>query len=329
MGKYTKHIIGSFLRNNHSDEVRSDFFRWLVEEKSLEEKNEALRRHWDELSVLPDKSTERSYRQVACSLKLGGKQDRRIDLIPWVKYAAAVVVLISSVAVTFMATRKVYDKEVVLSHIFVRPGNLREVTLSDGTVVTLNSSSQLLYPQRFDGKTRTVYLTGEALFKVAKNPDCPFIVRTSNLSVTALGTVFNINSYAESRTIEATLLEGSVRVCNESNNETFILRPGEQASYDKSSNRFSKFLSNPDEVVAWERGELIFKGCTVEEIFRALEQRFGVRFQYNATSFASDRFNLSFEQNESLSGILDVMKVVVGRFDYRKVDDNTYYITNR
>lgn len=52
--------------------------------------------------------------------------------------------------------------------------------LSDGTKVWIGARSRLKYPVNFKGKTREVYLEGEAFFDVAKNPDKPFIVKTKD-----------------------------------------------------------------------------------------------------------------------------------------------------
>jgi ferric-dicitrate binding protein FerR (iron transport regulator) len=70
---------------------------------------------------------------------------------------------------------------------------IRTVTLSDGTVITLNKHSKLDYPIKFSSKHRTVRLQGEAFFNVAQQTDRPFIVQVNNLTVTVLGTSFNID----------------------------------------------------------------------------------------------------------------------------------------
>lgn len=57
-----------------------------------------------------------------------------------------------------------------------------------------------------------VYLTGEASFSVYKNPEKPFIVKTTYFDVQALGTVFTVESYPEDSCTLATLEEGRVQV---------------------------------------------------------------------------------------------------------------------
>ncbi len=51
-----------------------------------------------------------------------------------------------------------------------RGSRITSITLSDGTVVTLNAASSLTYPVAFVGTDRKVQITGEAYFEVAKDP---------------------------------------------------------------------------------------------------------------------------------------------------------------
>ena len=90
--------------------------------------------------------------------------------------------------------------------------DLHQVILPDGTEVILNSKTTLLYPEQFRGDTRSVYLIGEADFKVKPDKEHPFIVKSNGFQVTALGTEFNVEAYADDACLPATLLSGSVRV---------------------------------------------------------------------------------------------------------------------
>ena len=89
---------------------------------------------------------------------------------------------------------------------------MRSLTLPDGTKVQLNSKSTRLYPQEVTGDSRSVFLLGEANFKVKPDKKRPFIVKSNDLQITALGTEFNVSAYPESQEIATTLISGSIRV---------------------------------------------------------------------------------------------------------------------
>ncbi len=82
-------------------------------------------------------------------------------------------------------------------------------------------------------KKRSVYLSGEANFTVAQNPDKPFIVSTGPLKVEVLGTKFNIESYPDNDRITTTLEHGSVKIYkNEAPEKSIIMKPDEQVIYN-------------------------------------------------------------------------------------------------
>ncbi len=116
--------------------------------------------------------------------------------------------------------------EIQYNILSVPRGGEYSVTLQDGTVVNLNSASELRYPVQFAGSERKVFLTGEAYFQVAKDKEHPFVVVTGEAEIEALGTSFNVYSYQEETRIETTLVEGAVRFSVA--DQTVILVPGEQ-----------------------------------------------------------------------------------------------------
>src|SRR5689334_7922593 len=56
------------------------------------------------------------------------------------------------------------------------------INLPDGSIVLLNANSKLDYPASFKGKSREVFLTGEAWFDIKPNPQKPFLVHTGSIT---------------------------------------------------------------------------------------------------------------------------------------------------
>ena len=76
-------------------------------------------------------------------------------------------------------------------------GEKYSIVLPDGTKVFLNAGTTLRYPDHFEGGSREVYLNGEAYLEVTKDAEHPFVVKTEEVEVKVLGTVFNVNAYPE------------------------------------------------------------------------------------------------------------------------------------
>ena len=67
------------------------------------------------------------------------------------------------------------SQEISFTEQFVGAGQIDTLLLPDESVLIANSGTIILYPDNFGNETRTLYLSGEANFKVVKNLDVPFI----------------------------------------------------------------------------------------------------------------------------------------------------------
>ena len=169
------------------------------------------------------------------------------------------------------------------------------------------------------GKNRIVYLQGEALFDVVKNDRQPFIVKSGTVSVTALGTEFNVTAYGEEDEVKATLLEGKVKVvCGGDGGESYILAPGEQVSYGKNTGVSSKSTVPTEDVTAWTDGIMVFRGATMDEILKVLHRKYGVSFDVDCDeSSRQDKYSFRFRETASLDEVMEIMEMVSGNMEYR------------
>jgi transmembrane sensor len=88
-------------------------------------------------------------------------------------------------------------------------GEREEITLADGSRITLGAASRLRVPEHF-GARRDVQLEGQAFFRVAHDPAHPFVVHASNAAVQAIGTSFEVRRYAEDTSVRVVVAEGRV-----------------------------------------------------------------------------------------------------------------------
>ena len=197
--------------------------------------------------------------------------------------------------------------EVVYNTLTVPKGSKPfKLKLSDGTDVWLNVSSSITYPTAFTGNERKVVITGEAYFEVMHNAAMPFIVKQANknLEVHVLGTHFNVNTYDDEKSMNVTLLEGSVNITSNQNN--ILLSPGQQAQVN--NNGIKKINNaNLDEVMAWKNGTFYFDGADIRTIMRQAEKWYNVDVVYK------DDINYSFVANISrdvnVSQLLNILQL--------------------
>lgn len=195
------------------------------------------------------------------------------------------------------------------------------IQLPDGSKVTLNRHSQLSYPQTF-GKERMVELNGEAYFEVSKNPEKPFRVKTNGVTVSVLGTHFNVNAYAADSLVETTLLEGSVAVSDNRNGNQVILSPNETAVYRKANGMLTLHSeSDAGNEISWCKGILSFDNTPMGEIARELSHYFNVNIRIKSGDLRNYKLSARFKQDETLEEILDML-APIGGFTYRTAQPN-------
>jgi len=104
------------------------------------------------------------------------------------------------------------------SHISTAVGEQRSISLPDGSLVQLNTNSELRVDIKPEER-RIVLERGEARFTVAKDPNRPFVVKTPQATVRALGTVFNVQIAAQGT--DVAVLEGHVEVATQAAQDTY------------------------------------------------------------------------------------------------------------
>lgn len=228
----------------------------------------------------------------------------------WMQKAAAVL-LIPVLALYLVQLYDQRHEEVQLVEVHTRSGMSSSLTLPDGTLVYLNSSSSLTYPATFNGDTRNVSLKGEAYFEVSKDPERRFIVSTPhNTHVEVLGTHFNLEAYEGSNHVMATLLEGKISFAYrlKDKGKSIILNPGNKVVYDAETNQVQLLRTTGVSETGWTQGKIILENTSLEESLRLLSKHFHTDFIISNPKLKEYSFTGIFA-NQSLERVLDKFRL--------------------
>ena len=176
------------------------------------------------------------------------------------------------------------------------------LVLSDGTRIWLNSDTRLNYPTNFEKNVREVEIHGEVYFEVSHDTRKPFIVRTGELTVTVLGTEFNVNTRIPTH-VRTTLVEGKVQVTFKEG-IPYILTPGEMASTDVFSGQTTVEQVNIQKYIAWRHGRFCFEEATIEEIMQELSLWYDLQVEYQNQQVKQEKFSGYLPRGESVMSIL-------------------------
>ncbi|MFK3870836.1 FecR family protein [Pseudoalteromonas rhizosphaerae] len=172
-------------------------------------------------------------------------------------------------------------------------GEQKVVQLDDNSEIILNTNSAIKvnYTKQL---REVVLLQGEARFNVAKNSERPFVVNTTQGTVTVTGTQFNISLYSDSATVS--LFEGSVALTS---NQARKLR--KNLSANQQAKLFSTGIGAVSEfdaavVNAWQRGQLVFYSAALSEVVAKLN-----RYRKGKIIITDDSVN-----NLQISGVFSI-----------------------
>lgn len=318
-------IIESFFKKDHPENIRKNFTRWFFSPFSSKEKEDTLHLLWDDIQIQPDVSTEQSFREVERRLGFPEQRSIRFSLRKYGQVAAFFLVPLLSVWMSWQYVHNRPADELVLIECFVPDGETRTVVLPDRSEVIVNSGSSLFYPVEFKGKVRDIYLSGEAKFTVFPDKKKPFIVKTNDISVEALGTVFNVSSYPDSEKITSSLVEGKIKVEIKSSRENFILSPQEQIAYDPKTGQTERKKVRMDYILAWEKGQMVFQSASLYSVIKEIERHYKVTIYLNSRDLSDERLTVKFLHNETIEEVLHTLKQIVAGFKY-KIDGDKIYI---
>jgi transmembrane sensor len=224
-----------------------------------------------------------------------------------IRYAAILFLPLLISAITFgVLYYHVISAPVQYVEVKTSSGTVLRYELPDKSVVWLNSNSKLRYPVRFTGDKREVSLEGEGYFQVKADKKHPFYVNTPhNFKVFVYGTHFDVNAYSDDPTIKTTLEEGKVNVITP-DRRMAQLSPGEEISYNKSTEKMYKENVDVYEKTAWIEGKLVFRDVALEDVFKQLSRHFNVKIHFNNLSGRVYHYHATFT-DETLSQILDYL----------------------
>ncbi len=234
---------------------------------------------------------------------------RRSAFLPGKGFRVAAAVLLLAAAGTLLFPSRNEDKKlekfsyarVTSSPSFTERSNTSNIAvpviLPDGSTVELGAWSRISYPVHFNSEQfRDVYLSGEAFFKIAKDPGHPFRVLTNEIVTKVLGTSFSVRCYEKDTTISVTVTTGKVSVCSQVNTSDkgailavkpagIIVTPNQQLTYQRFDQKFQKALVEaphfivPD-VTATDHS-MAYEDKPVEQVFDQMGKYYGINIVYD------------------------------------------------
>ncbi len=225
----------------------------------------------------------------------------RTAFIPNLNYFAVAATLLVMVALSLSVWFYYNPKTITLANMTQSSTIIR--TLPDGTQIFLGENTILEYPVRFAGKTRTVKLSGEAYFDVAKNGSKPFIIKTSHADVKVVGTSFNLKT--SNNEVHLKVTEGKVKITLATNQKSALVQAGEAAIASK--NDIVTYTQPAGETIKSAMKLLMFQDETLDNIVRVINSTYGSNIKVLGDDLKDMRISVTFDND--ISSIVNILSV--------------------
>jgi ferric-dicitrate binding protein FerR (iron transport regulator) len=338
-------LLKKYFNNECSHQEVEEVLRWAKATGSEAELDQHFKQAWEKIEVEPGKlvqwskrledihekiAMEELYESMVPAARVSLKPDKQHHTTRNLHkhsakqrhYRRVAMMMAASVVAVFLSVFFLFDGPKMISKPQASsPANSmldksaeygQKLTfhLDDGTRVVLNGGSKLLFPASFDADQRVVQLEGEGYFEVGHDAARPFQVVSGDLTITALGTAFNVSALPGANRMEVALVTGKVKVASAGKTtpaDSLFLLPGELAAFEVGNNRLTQSSYEAREKIAWKDGVLVFTEADLPEIISKLERWYGVDISTNKPPDDEWSFTAIFD-NDNLENVLNALQ---------------------
>jgi len=313
MKNFSEHIdlIVKFLSGDANSDESKKLFDRMEGDRDLKKEFEAMQQTWNLSATKPDKeisSINLDAEWDMFSKKIAANDTKVIPItknkFPFARIAAAVAaIFLIGFAGFYLFNAQ--TQELVANNTVV------DSKLPDGSQISLNAGSELEYAKSFNKKERVVELKGEAFFKVAHNPQKPFIVKAGKLNVEVVGTEFNVDAKSRKGNVEVIVNSGKVLVyCKKDKSDAKLLQAGDKAKFISKKSEIVKEPNTNPNYLAWKTKKMVFENARLEDIIKTLEHTYGKRIIIKNPELKNCTLTNQFD-NQSLKSILKVLEATL------------------
>lgn len=272
---------------------------------------------------------QRSWVRVQRYIKARGARQRTSRMNTRTYWAIAAAILIVMVSTVFVLVRNrptdrmASSVDVVDKNILNDTDEVMKVVLSDGSRILLRPESSIRYREPFDNSQRLVALEGEAFFEVFRDPSRPFLVNTNEVITKVLGTSFTVSAFPSDDNITVSVVTGKVAVMTKQDSNAddsplreTILTPNQKITYDKNKNLVSLGIVNePVQILSPDIvRRMQFEAAPIADIFRGLEQVYGVDIEFDEDTFSSCILTTSIAEGSIYNRLNMICKAIDAQY---------------
>lgn len=308
-------LIARSLTGETSPEDEQRLATWLAQSKDNSDYYQKLKKvttladhYYQSKATLPEVNLDQEWNQFLN--QVGENKSGRVFNLQsstWLRIAASLLLIVAS---GFIINYVITSRQTMVVE---TAAAMQEVTLPDGSQITLNHNSKLIYQPSFGKTNRSVTLQGEAFFDVFSDETKPFIISVNETTIEVVGTSFNIRGYPSTEKVEVVVATGTVKF--KAKDQQVTLRAGDKGVYSSAQNTLVNQTNYDINFMAWKTRKIIFQEAGLREVIETLNNVYQANITLAAPISDTCLVTVSFDQ-QSLDAVLNVLKTTLN-LEYR------------
>ena len=311
-GENIKQIFRKYLIGVASDEETNSIDRWYQSFENqapvslTEEDREAAKQEiWEKIipAIVPQ---------------------RKARVLPvWLKAASWAAVVAGIMIGLFLLIKPAKHGEPAYTTVTTNNGQRTVVTIQDGTRLTLNAGTTLHVYDDFSTERRVDLVDGEVFFEVHRDTTRPFRIHSNDLTVSVLGTSFDVSAYTGLKKISVGVVTGKVSVKRDTTTLD-VLTKTRQLNYNTETHAYTTGTTSAS-LLAWREGRVELNDLSFAKMRVMMKKNFGIDVGTHDSRIEQTKYTTELSASMTAGEAMEVL-AAIHRLTIEKVDDHTYIL---
>lgn len=233
----------------------------------------------------------------------------RLRVLPrWFKVAAWAAVVAGIITTVVLFNQPAKTDKPAFTEISTKNGEKRTIAISDGSKLTLNAGTTIHVYNDFSEERRVDLVDGEVFFDVARDINKPFRIGSNGLTISVLGTSFNVSNYSALRKMSVGVVTGKVGITK--NNDTLgILQKADELVYNKELQTYEIIPIN-ESMLVWREGTLVINDLNFDEMAFLMQKNFGINITAEDIKVKTTRYTSNLPTTITADEAVEVLAAI-------------------
>lgn len=307
-----RHLFKKFLLGTASTEERDTVDHWY---RSLENETPVN---------LTEQEREVAKQEIWEKIVPALVIERKARVIPvWLKAASWAAVIAGIFFAGYLLMKPAKQSELAYKTVTTKNGERKEVIIHDGTRLTLNAGTTLRVYDDFSTERRIDLVDGEVFFEVKRDEERPFSIHSNDLTISVLGTSFDVSAYTAMKKISVGVVTGKVGVKRDTTTLD-VLTKTRQLNYNTETHAYTTGAASAS-LLAWRDGRVVLNDLSFPEMAVLMKKNFDIEVQTRDSRIEQTKYTTELPATMTAADAVEVL-AAIHQLKIQKIDDHTFLL---